>query len=59
MKTFEKPTISIQRLEPEGVMTASACFVEALACTACYCSVVQCPNGYTCTGLECAILNDI
>ena len=57
MKKFENPTISIQKFEPEEVMTSS-CAVEALACTACYCELVQCPNGYTCVGLECATLSD-
>lgn len=59
MKKFGVPTISIQKLEPEDILTASSCFVEALACTACYCTIVQCPTGYECTGLVCEVLNDI
>lgn len=58
MRNFKAPYMNIQRLEKEEVLvTSTGCF-EAFACTECYCSAVQCPNGYTCTGLVCGTLSD-
>lgn len=57
MKKFDAPEMKIQKLEPEDIMRTSACF-EAHACTSCYCSVVSCPNGYSCVGLTCPTLSD-
>ena len=57
MKKFATPTMTIQKLDPERVMTDSACF-ETFACTECYCSLVQCPDTYSCKGLVCDSLSD-
>lgn len=59
MKAFETPRISLLKLDMEDLMTASRpCSTEIVACTACYCAAVQCPNGWVCDGLECATLSD-
>lgn len=58
MRKFEVPYMSIQRLAKEDVLTESGPCFETFACTACYCSLVQCPDGYKCTGLVCGSLSD-
>lgn len=58
MKKFEVPTINIQKLVSENILTGSSCF-EKFACTECYCSLVQCnQTKYSCTGLVCGTLSD-
>lgn len=57
MKRFEMPEMVIQRFDPEGAISTSACF-ERNACSECYCQTVQCGGTYECTGLVCNTLSD-
>lgn len=59
MKRFEVPTLSIQKLDTDGVIYTSGCFVEAVACIECYASAAECPVAFTCTELVCPTLDDI
>ena len=57
MKKFEIPRMKIQFLASEEIMGASDCF-EVHACIECYCTLVQCPVAYECSGLVCPTLSD-
>ncbi len=60
MKKFETPKMRVLRLEMEDVMrTSGSCGVQAKACLECYCQLVGCPDGYTCSGLVCPTLDSI
>lgn len=56
MKKFGMPIMTIQKLEPEKIMTTSNCW-ESFDCKECYCMGVQCESGYECTGLVCPCLS--
>jgi len=53
MKKFVAPWMEIQRLVSEDVLTGSECTIESLGCTTCYCALVTCPSGYTCSSNTC------
>ena len=57
MKKFVAPEMSVQRLDPEGIINTSSCF-EKFACLDCYCQTVQCGGTYECKGLVCPTLSD-
>lgn len=58
MKTFGRPVMTVQKLEQESILnTSNPCF-ETFACKDCYCELVQCPDGYTCVGLDCPTLSE-
>lgn len=58
MKEFKAPTMNVQKLEQEEIVSSSSCF-EVFACEDCYCTAVTCETGYVCDGLRCPILDTI
>ena len=52
MRRFEVPTISIQRLDDEDFVRTSGCF-QIFTCENCYCAIVTCPSGFSCSSLKC------
>ncbi len=58
MKEFKAPTMNVQKLEQEEIVSSSSCF-ETFACVDCYCTAVTCDDAYVCDGLKCPILDTI
>ena len=54
MKEFEAPKMKVQKLDEEGLFTAttSDCTTESLGCYSCYCIAVTCSD-FDCNTHDC------